>query len=162
MLGDPPPEEKRRGEPMDYDPSLPWRTIRGEGFNRTVGPIRFARAGENRWQACLEIEDRHINTGGVCHGGVLLTLADVAMGAASFEAGGGHPCATIEFGSHFLAATKKGQLALAVARQERAVRGLSFMSVEIHAGGRPVMRGSGIWKYLASKAPGAAGPGTPL
>lgn len=147
---------------MEIDASLPWRTIRGEGFNRTVGPIRFARASDNQWHACLEIEDRHINSGGVCHGGVLLTLADVAMGAASFEAAGGHPCATIELGSHFLAATKHGQMALAVARQERTVRELSFMSVTIHAGGRPVVRASGIWKYLASRAPGTQGPGAPV
>lgn len=147
---------------MEFDDSLPWRTIRGEGFNRTVGPVRFARAGENEWHACLEIEDRHINSGGVCHGGVLLTLADIAMGAASFEAADRHPCATIEMGGHFLAATKRGQLALAVARQERGVRDLSFMSSVVYAGGRPVMRASGIWKYLASKAAGAAGPGAPL
>lgn len=144
---------------MDVDLSLPWREIRGEGFNRTVGPIRFVRAGDNEWQATLAIEDRHINTGGVAHGGVLLTLADVAMGAASYEAGGGHPCATIELGSHFLAATKRGQTALAVARQTRGVRDLSFMACEIHAGGRIVMRASGIWKYLASRAPAGEGAG---
>lgn len=136
---------------MELDPSLPWREIRGEGFNRTIGPIRFCRSGENEWQAALEIEDRHINIGGVCHGGVLLTLADVAMGAATFESGGRRPCATIELGSHFLAGTKRGQTALAVSRQSRGVRDLSFMECEIWAGGRPVMRASGIWKYLASR-----------
>lgn len=137
---------------MELDPSLPWREIRGEGFNRTVGPIRFCRAGDNQWQAALTIEDRHVNTGGVAHGGVLLTLADVAMGAASFAAGGGRPCATIELGSHFLAGTKEGQIALAVSRQTRGVRDLSFMECEIWAGGRQVMKASGIWKYLSSRS----------
>lgn len=143
---------------MDLDPDLPWREIRGEGFNRTVGPIRFARAGGNEWRAAIELDDRHINSGGVCHGGVLLTLADVAMGAASFEAGNRHPCATVELTGHFLAAARKGQWLLAVARQDRAAGGLSFMTVEMHAGGRQVMRAAGIWKYLASKTPDRSSP----
>ena len=146
---------------MQYDPELPWRQVRGQGFSRLVGPIRFARAGENLWHAVLEIEERHLNVGGVCHGGALLTLADVAMGTASYEAAGGHPCATIEFGSHFIAAAKKGQTALAVVRQERRARDLSFMSAEIHAGGRLSVRASGIWKYRASAAPDRSGKSGP-
>ncbi|HUF55398.1 MAG TPA: PaaI family thioesterase [Thermohalobaculum sp.] len=146
---------------MDVDPSLPWRQVRGEGFSRLVGPIRFARAGDNLWHAGLEIEDRHLNVGGVCHGGVLLTLADVAMGTASHEAADGHGCATIEFGSHFLAAVKKGQTALAVVHQARRARDLSFMAAEIHAGGRLCVRASGIWKYRASARPVPSGQPRP-
>ncbi len=57
--------------------------------------------------------------------------------------------------SHFLAAAKAGQRLLAVATQLRKVRELSFMQCEVWAEGRQVMRASGTWKYLASRAPGA-------
>jgi len=143
---------------MDYDPSLPWREVRGEGFNRHIGPIRFAQLSGDRFHAALEVRDIHINVGGVCHGGVLLSLADVAMGAGTYAAGGDHPCATIEIDGHFLAAAKRGQLLLADARQNRRVKALSFMQCEIWAGGRQVMRASGIWKYLDSRTPGHSGP----
>jgi uncharacterized protein (TIGR00369 family) len=143
---------------MDYDPDLPWRRVRGEGFNAHLGVVEIARAGEAEGHAALPIEDHHINVGGVCHGGVLMALADIAMGTSTFEAGGGHPCATIEMNCHFLAAAKRGQRLMARTRQLRRVRELSFMECELWAGGRQVMRASGLWKYLASRAPGAAGP----
>lgn len=144
---------------MDYDPNLPWRDIRGTGFNAQIGPIRFAALGDRRWCATLVLDARHINVGGVCHGGVLLSLADVAMGAASFAAGGGHPCATIQMDAHFLAAAKEGARLLALAIQLRKVRALSFMQCTIWSESRQVLRASGIWKYLASRAPGASGTG---
>ncbi|MEM0945586.1 MAG: PaaI family thioesterase [Pseudomonadota bacterium] len=146
---------------MHYDPDLPWRKLRGEGFNDLIGPVRFARAGEDRWQATLTLDERHRNSGGVCHGGVTLTLVDLTMGAASFEASGGRPCATIQLDSHFLAAGKIGDRLLSEARQLRQVRDLSFMECEVWAlgegGARRVLRASGTWKYLASKRPGDGG-----
>ena len=30
---------------MDFDPALPWREIRGGGFNAHIGPIRVADLG---------------------------------------------------------------------------------------------------------------------
>ena len=143
---------------MEFDPSLPWRNVRGEGFNAHIGPVRFAPVSASEWRCALELRDHHLNAGGVCHGGVLLTVADVAMGAGSYAAGGDHPCATIELSSQFLAAAKRGQTLIADARQLRRVRDLSFMDCEIWAGGRRVMRASGIWKYLASRGPGQSGP----
>ena len=144
---------------MQYDPDLAWRDIRGEGFNAQIGPIRFAELGESRWCATLVLDARHVNVGGVCHGGVLLSLADVAMGAATFAAGGGHPCATIQMDGHFLAAARSGQRLVAAATQLRKVRDLSFMACDVWAEERQVMRASGTWKYLSSRAPGAEGNG---
>lgn len=138
---------------MDADTPLPWRAIRPTGFNAHVGPIRFAPLGDGRYLAELEIREIHINSGGVCHGGALMTLADVAMGTASFEAAGGHGCATIAFDAQFLAAAKLGQVLRAEATQHRRVRDLSFMGCTLMAGGRVVMRANGIWKHLESRAP---------
>lgn len=144
---------------MDYDPTLPWREVRGHGFNAHVGPIKFAPMGEKRWCATVVLDERHINVGGVCHGGFLLSLADVAMGASTFAAGGNHPCATIQLDGHFLAAAKVGQRLVAEAIQLRKVRELSFMQCYIWADGSQIMRASGTWKYLASRAPGATETG---
>ena len=111
---------------MDFDPDLAWRDIRGEGYNTHIGPLQFAPLGESRWCATVVLDSRHINVGGVCHGGMLLSLADVAMGASTFAAGGGHPCATIQMDGHFIAAAKAGQRLVAVATQLRKVREISF------------------------------------
>jgi uncharacterized protein (TIGR00369 family) len=144
---------------MDYDPDLAWRDLRGEGFNAHIGPIRFAALGGARYCTTMLLDRRHINVGGVCHGGMLLSLADVTMGAATFTAGDGHPCATIQMDGHFIAAAKEGQRLVGVATQLRKVRELSFMQCEIWAEGRLAVRASGTWKYLSSRAPGATGKG---
>jgi uncharacterized protein (TIGR00369 family) len=136
---------------------LQWRELRPTGFNANVGPMRFAPAGEGLWYAALDLDARHMNVGGVCHGGVYMTLADVAMGAAAYEAGGRHPCATIDFEAHFLAAAKQGQTLLAAARLGRLVGGVAFMECELTAGGRRCLRASGIWKFLASRQPAPPG-----
>lgn len=144
---------------MRYDPDLPWRAVRGAGYNAHIGPLQFAPLGDCQWCVTVVVDERHVNVGGVCHGGMLLSLADVAMGASTFTAGNGHPCATIQMDGHFLAAAKIGQRLIAVATQLRKVRELSFMQCEIWAGDRQVMRASGTWKYLASGAAGATGKG---
>lgn len=146
---------------MDLD-GLDWRALRPAGFNAYVGPMRFAPGGEGLWYAALDLDDRHMNVGGVCHGGVYMTLADVAMGAGAWEAGGRHPCATIELQGHFMAAAKNGQTLLATTRLDRRAGGLAFMQCELTAGDRLCLRASGIWKYLSSKkaaAPGEQGEG---
>jgi uncharacterized protein (TIGR00369 family) len=128
---------------MDYDPYPAWREVRGEGFNALIGPLGFAPRGGNRCCATVVLDHRHLNVGGVCHGGMLLRLADLAMGAATFTTGDGHPCATIQMDSHFLAAAKPGQRLMAVATQLRKVPDLSFMQCEIWADDRQLMRASG-------------------
>jgi uncharacterized protein (TIGR00369 family) len=133
---------------MHPDPALEWREIRDDGFNSHIGPIRMARLDEKTWQATLTLDARHINAGGVCHGGVLMSLADVAMGAASYQAGGNRRCATIDFEAHFLAAAKQGQTLMVTAHQNRMVSEISFMECEVSGGERLCLRASGIWKYL--------------
>ncbi|MEM6973953.1 MAG: PaaI family thioesterase [Pseudomonadota bacterium] len=148
-------------DPAGMDPaldSLPWRRVRGTGFTPHVGPVEFARAGSDVWYGRLTLDQRHINVGGVCHGGVLLTLADITMGTSTYEAGGGHPCATIQLDTHFVAAAKQGQVLYCRAHQIRLVRGLSFMEAGLASGGRLVMRVSGVWKQLDSRKPGESGP----
>lgn len=139
-----------------------WRSLRPVGFNAHIGPVRFAPAGDDFWCATLDLEARHMNVGGVCHGGVYMTLADMTMGAAAYQAGGRRPCATIEMQSHFIAAAKCGQVLTAEARLDRIAGGLAFIRCELQAGGRLCLRASGIWKYLSSKtaaAPGQKGEG---
>jgi len=56
-------------------------------FNELVGPF-YSRLDGNLISLGLRIEDRHCNSRGICHGGLLATLADVALGYACVIAGG--------------------------------------------------------------------------
>lgn len=142
---------------MDMDPALAWRTVSDSGFNSLLGPIRFARIDQDTWQGLLDLQQKHMNLGGVCHGGVYMTLADTTMGISAHEASGGQRAATIDFQSHFLAAAKLGQVLTCTARANRVVSGLAFMECELEAGGRVCMRANGIWKALSNPPPRPAG-----
>src|SRR5271167_745655 len=50
-------------------------------FSGLVGPFYSRRQG-NDFSLGLRIEERHCNSRGTCHGGLLATLADVALGYA--------------------------------------------------------------------------------
>lgn len=50
-------------------------------FNELVGPLYEQRAGRDV-SLGLRVETKHSNSRGICHGGVLATLADLALGYA--------------------------------------------------------------------------------
>jgi acyl-coenzyme A thioesterase 13 len=50
-------------------------------FNALVGPLYERREGE-AVSIGLALERKHTNSRGICHGGVLATLADLALGYA--------------------------------------------------------------------------------
>ena len=133
---------------MEFDPGLNWKHVQDNGFNSHIGPVRYAR-GEDCWYCAVELVQRHMNFGGVAHGGVLMALADVTMGIGAHSTAGRQRCATIDFEAHLLAAAKRGQMLLCQARLNRIVSGVIFMESQLWAGGRQCMRASGIWKILS-------------
>lgn len=135
---------------MDFDPSLNWRVIDDQGFNTHNGPIRFAEA-DGLWLGALDLAAKHMNLGGVCHGGVYMSFADTTMGVSAYLASGKQRAATIDFSAHFLAAAKEGQTLICAARLNRFVSGVVFMEAELWAGGRKCMRADGIWKLLSAQ-----------
>ncbi len=130
---------------MKYDPTLPWRDIEGEGFNDHVGPIRFAQVGEAAYHFALSLEARHMNSVGVAHGGLMMTVADAGMGTSAFTAAGQRAVATIDFECDFLAPGKLGQMLHGKAHVVRKAREFLFMQADLYADTRHVLRASGIW-----------------
>ena len=134
---------------ISYLPGRDWKEIEDTGFNSHIGPLRYARIDETTSHVALELTNRHMNTGGVCHGGVYMSVSDTAMGITAFRAMGRVPCATIDFRSHFLAAAKKDQWLVVEARINRATEDIAFMECEAWSGGRKCFVASGIWKRLS-------------
>ena len=57
----------------------------------------------------LHVDDRHLNSMGLVHGGMIATLADNSMGIACFLSVG-KPLVTVEFKLSFLRPVRKGGL----------------------------------------------------
>lgn len=131
-----------------FDPDLDWREARARGFNLFVGPFRIAAFGEGVWRFHLEVDERHINFGGVCHGGVLMTLMDFAMGVGASEASEDRLASTIGMDMQFVAAARPGARLHGEARLVRATREVCFMEAEVWGDDRLAARASAIFKYL--------------
>lgn len=54
-------------------------------FNAMVGPLYARRRRARPLSIGLRIERKHTNSRGICHGGVLATLADLALGYAMHD-----------------------------------------------------------------------------
>lgn len=132
---------------MQYDPTLAWRDVSASGFNRLIGPIQVADQPDGSMLFAQQLDDRHTNANGVCHGGVMMSVADSAMGACAGAAAGG-PVATIDFECDFLAAAKIGERIHGIANVARKARNFIFMECDMYSGERRVLRVSGIWAIL--------------
>jgi uncharacterized protein (TIGR00369 family) len=132
---------------VKYDPDLNWRDIHGTGFNHFVGPVRVVDQGDGSMPFGLMLDERHTNANGVCHGGVLMSVADSAMGACAFVASGG-PVATIDFECDFISAAPIGEQLYGLANVVRKARSLVFMEADLYVKERRVFRASGIWAIL--------------
>lgn len=55
-------------------------------FERMLG-ARVLEAGEGCSRVCMEVKPCHLNLGGICHGGVIFALADMAFGVAANSRG---------------------------------------------------------------------------
>src|SRR6185503_15683680 len=69
----------------------------GPGFAGLAGPFYAKREGR-ALSLGLRIEQRHLNSRGTCHGGLLATLADIALGyscVAASEDGKGRTSVTM-------------------------------------------------------------------
>ena len=136
---------------MKYDPDLSWRDLTGQGFQDLIGPIQLAELSAGEMAFALKLDDRHTNANGVCHGGVMMSVADSCMGACAF-AGAGSPVATIDFECDFLAPGRIGDMLHGTAKVARKARHIIFMESDLYSGERRVLRASGIWAVLAKNS----------
>lgn len=129
------------------DPAaLGWRLRAGDGgFIDLVGPLWEPPDGARERSGFLA-EARHLNRGGLVHGGMLMTFVDQALGIAAWSVNGNRPQVTIQLDTHFISGVKVGEFVEARCRVVRMTRALLFMSGELAVGDRIVATANGVWK----------------
>ncbi len=110
--------------------------------------VRFNRNDSGHSEIELDLEERHQNSWEMAHGGVLMTLLDVAMAMAGRSADPtGRGLVTIEMKTSFMA-PGRGKL---TARGQCVHRSTTMAFCEgeiVDADGKIVSRGSGTFKYV--------------
>ena len=120
-------------------------------FNALVGPLYEKRDGETV-SIGLAIEQKHTNSRGVCHGGLLATLADLALGYAMLaKSGDKGSFVTAHLSVDYAGAARAGDWIQSAVEIQRVGRRMAFANCYLMASGQPIVRASAIFARDAKR-----------
>ncbi len=128
------------------------RTL-GPTFAGLAGPFYAKRQGREL-SLGLRIEQRHLNSRGTCHGGLLATLADIALGyacVAADEDGQSRNFVTIDLAVEYLAATREGDWLYSEVKVVHADTRTALAAGHLLVDARPVARISANFRMARAK-----------
>jgi len=143
------------------------RIERGGHFLGSLGPL-YAKKTESGIVIAMRIEEKHLNTRGIAHGGMLVTLADSALGIAiatshadrapaerASTAAGAPPRAfvTVNLSVDFIASAHEGDFVEAHVDIEKVGARLAFATCFLQVAKRRVLRASGVFATVAPAKP---------
>ncbi len=119
-------------------------------FAKYVGPIWRLADGEDGTikRFAFQVAEKHMNAAGSVHGGMLMTLADMAMSRTSRLVSGAKSCATVSLSCDFVEPGRLGNLVEARVKVTRTSRTMVFLSAELVAEGRVLLVATGLWKIV--------------
>ena len=120
-----------------------------KGFMKHLGGLSFKKNDDNNYEFSGKIQDMHLNTGGIAHGGYLATIADAGMGTAAHMIASGKRCVTINLEIKFLSAGKLGDDLTGKVQILKKTKTLIFVNCIISNSKEIVSSASGTWKILS-------------
>jgi acyl-coenzyme A thioesterase 13 len=114
----------------------------GGPFMDLVGPVYFRGDGPDRVFGLL-IDDRHRNSAGKAHGGLLASLVDFSIGRAVAAADSAGVTASLT--TDYLKAVEVGDWVEAHAEVEKAGETLAFADCSLTVEGREVVRARAVF-----------------
>jgi uncharacterized protein (TIGR00369 family) len=118
-------------------------------FNELVGPFYERRRGEEV-SLGLRIEERHSNSRGICHGGLLATMADLALGYAMLSIARQSSFVTVNLSLDFAGSAREGDWVESQAEVQKTGARLAFANCYLVANGVRIVRASAIFALSAS------------
>jgi len=121
-------------------------------FNALVGPLYERRSGEEV-SIGLRIEQKHTNSRGICHGGVLATLADLALGYAMIaKTGSDAAFVTAHLALDYAGAARVGDWIESQADIQRVGARLAFANCYLIASGKRIVHASALFSRAENGA----------
>lgn len=114
-------------------------------FNELVGPLWERRDGDEV-SVGLRIGTKHANSRGICHGGLLATLADIALGYTMLvRTGGKGGYVTANLSVDYAGAAKLGDWVESLVEVQKMGARLAFASCHLVCDGKRIVRASAIF-----------------
>lgn len=128
-----------------------WKAVPMNGFISHLGPM--LRSVETQGLFALQTDDRHENSIGLVHGGVLTSLLDQVMANTAWSACGKQPMVTIQMDTRFVGAAKAGDFLTSKATIRQATRSLVFVDADVDGPNGPVATATAIMKFISRSGP---------
>ena len=114
-------------------------------FNALVGPLYERRDGDTV-SIGLAVEEKHTNSRGICHGGVLATLADLALGYAMLARSGDKGSfVTAHLAVDYAGSARAGDWIESKVEIQHLGSRLAFANCYLVSGSKPIVRASAIF-----------------
>lgn len=124
-----------------------FRNISKVGFMKHNGGLEFRQLTEKEYEFKTEIQDYHINAGGVTHGGFIMSMLDSGMGTAAHQLIEGS-AVTISLNTNFIGGSKAGDKIIGLAQIKKKTRSLIFMYGQLKCEDKLLASAEGIWKII--------------
>jgi uncharacterized protein (TIGR00369 family) len=119
-------------------------------FNALVGPLYERRRGDEV-SIAVRIEEKHTNSRGICHGGLLATVADLALGYAMLAKTGGKGFVTAHLAIDYAGAARVGDWVESAVDIQRMGSRLAFANGYLLCGEERIVRASAIFALADKK-----------
>ena len=130
---------------------------RSSPYAELIGPL-WQRTDAAGLVFAIRAEDKHCNLRGHVHGGVLGTLADIAMGySTAFSTRPPTPMVTVNLSIDFAGRAEKGDWIEIHTDVQKVGRQLAFANCQLRVDGNRIARASAVFNVIAAEraAPGA-------
>ena len=104
-------------------------------FGQLIGPVYERPEDDGMFVRALRVEDKHTNLGGVVHGGVLMSFADVILGTVSYRHAG-RPGMSVRLVSDFVSPARVGDWLEGRGTVTKATRSIIFARGTLTVEGR--------------------------
>tara|TARA_B110000116_G_scaffold231143_1_gene213916 strand:- start:201 stop:626 length:426 start_codon:yes stop_codon:yes gene_type:complete len=128
------------------------------GFMKHNGGVMFRTISNSEYEFKSKINENHLNTAGITHGGYLSALIDAGAGTAAHRAAANAPCVTISLDLKFIGTSKVGDEINGLTKILKKTNTLIFLFCELKCNNKIITSASGIWKILKIR-PSNLGPG---
>ncbi|SRR5690349_15212545 len=136
-------------EPLTEGPWAGWsRWIGDEPFEEAVGPFYARREAGDAFVAGCRMKAMNLRSGGIAHGGMLMTFADFALFMIAQDDIAGQDAITVSMTSDFLAGAPAGSLLVARGDVLKRGRKLLFVRGVVAADETDVLAFSAVIKLI--------------
>jgi uncharacterized protein (TIGR00369 family) len=125
----------------------------GGPFLHLFGPV-YVKRTDGKIVVGLRIEEKHLNRRGIAHGGMLVTLADSALGIVlSMSPPSPRPMVTVSLSTDFADSARLGDWVEAHVDIQKVGGRLAFANCYLAVGERRILRASGVFAVMPLAKP---------